>query len=521
MFPLLLGINLHFSPSTLSPQSIDKASITSLIETPEGTSLLWIHLASLYYATLTFWAMLAWVGVGIVRNRREGLRALGAESTEPINSEAQGELDKGWRFRTVLVRNLPEALRSEEGVSAFFHQRLRVSDPDSKVDGSTSLIANIILVRRYQPVNTQYKKRTAVQGDLESAHTRLVLNVMQFVREKVELETCPAKQSTWSRLARRPLVVAGESDVEREAKEGDDLLVSTLRGYLPGGSPPLDKKGQAESIWVTLHTLPRHLLDRFQPLIKLKHFRGQRIPALDYHLSKLNLLTALIEDHRAHPESFKPSASAFVTFTSVVDARRAIKEVGKSRLALSKRGERKQGNLVECRVEMAPEVRDLIWDRLVVVSLSGDILRGILFQSLIWIATLVYLVPISFALSLISVTSISKFVPQLANYLNNHAVVKSLVSNLIPTAVVALLGEHSGRHLSNDADEPQACSRRRSSGSLPATVRYSTRRVRCTRRFRLDTGNGSSLISSSYSSSASLPSPPSSIFSKILLPFSR
>ena len=65
---------------------------------------------------------------------------------------------------------------------------------------------------------------------------------------------------------------------------------------------------------------------------------------------------------------------------------------------------------------------------------------GVLFQALIWIATLFYLLPVSAALSLISVDSISRFFPGFADYLSNNRVFSSILTNLVPTAVIALLG---------------------------------------------------------------------------------
>lgn len=316
------------------------------------------------------------------------------------------------------MRNIPPAMRSEEALREYFEGHLLGKAPvnphsshtsismlpspeDSKAsfpppprEKSTDdeperpLISDIIVVRRQQELNELYTKYRAVAYALESAHCALAENVMRFVKAKVEEEE---RVKAGEPPNRRPLVSLGRlfrrkeedvsEDVERLAREGDSRLVEALRGFLPGGSPPLDPSGQPFSLWSVLHDLHATpiLLDRFQPLFKLRHFRGQSIPSIDYHLAKLNLLATLIEDKRSHPESFEAAPSAFITFERASDARRARKE-----LKWRPGGKVFAGKILECKTKMAPEVRDLDWNRLVYVSLSADILRGALLQVLIW-----------------------------------------------------------------------------------------------------------------------------------------
>ena len=110
------------------------------------------------------------------------------------------------------------------------------------------------------------------------------------------------------------------------------------------------------TIWEALLSLPRSVLDTYQPLIHLSAlFRGKTVPAIDYYTAKLNLLTGLITEERSLPAScFRPMSTAFVTFADPADARRACKY-----LAVH------PNNPVNaCLVTMAPSYEDLDWTRL-------------------------------------------------------------------------------------------------------------------------------------------------------------
>lgn len=403
-----------------------KQITTNLLHSPS----LWVHVICIWFLTWSWIGTLVWVGYGAIRIRRNVLRALLKDELErhqeekvlpprePRPADLQDEREVGWRFRTVLMRNIPPAMRSEEALREYFEGHLlgktpvnphsshtSISMPPSPDDSKASfpppprekstndepdrpLISDIIVVRRQQELNELYSKYRAVEYALESAHCALAENVMRFVKLKVAEEERvkagrPPKRRPFvslQRLIRRKEEEVSE-DVERLAREGDSQLVDALRGFLPGASPPLDSSGQPRSLWSVLHDLHDNpvLFDRFQPLFKLRHFRGQSIPSIDYHLAKLNLLATLIKDKRSHPESFEAAPSAFITFERASDARRARKE-----LKWRPGGKVFAGKILECKVKMAPEMRDLDWNRLVYVSLSADILRGALLQVLIW-----------------------------------------------------------------------------------------------------------------------------------------
>ena len=80
-----------------------------------------------------------------------------------------------------------------------------------------------------------------------------------------------------------------------------------------------------KTIWDALLSLPRSVLDLYQPLIHLNSlFRGKAVPTIDYYTAKLRVIASLFTKARLPPlNAYVPTA--FVTFETPRDARRACK----------------------------------------------------------------------------------------------------------------------------------------------------------------------------------------------------
>lgn len=486
-FPILTGINYVYAASNFDFDSIDRASLTALVQGTRGLNLLPIHVTMVWLVTVSWMGTLFWIGRGALRIRRNELRRLLRDDAErmrmappgdapvPVRDDFSPELDPnippadlGWRYRTVLVRNIPPELRSEAALQQYFESRFAAptstpaatypptmadSKPHSSEASSSSvteteldepLVAEIVLVRRQTELNELwFVKYATVLHDLETAHVLLARNVMAWVRDRVELEetakTGVVRQSPWEWWKTRGKRVLGrrreEHDVEKDARAGDTLLVETLRPFLalPSTEDPLP-----ETIWDALDRLrctDPAILDRFQPQQRLRHFRSATVPAIDYHLTRHNLLFSLIEDQRhrvAH--EVEPASTAFVTFSRASDARRVRAKLGGTKFRRLRRGK-----VFELRAKMAPENRDLHWERLVLVSLSSDLLRQTLLNGLIWALTIIWVLPISLLIGLLSLQSLKERLPSLARWLEDHDVARSLVTGLLPTAIISLL----------------------------------------------------------------------------------
>ncbi|KAF5369353.1 hypothetical protein D9758_002763 [Tetrapyrgos nigripes] len=137
-FPILFPIHLEFSDNTIPPKSMTRASISSLVGTSKGLSLLWIHICLLFWITLSWMATLLWITNGAFRMRSASISA----AAERLASEDPQTRDyhphphpqynftedpspdiktiPGLRFQTVMVSNVPPQLRNEKELQEYF-----------------------------------------------------------------------------------------------------------------------------------------------------------------------------------------------------------------------------------------------------------------------------------------------------------------------------------------------------------------------------------------------------------------
>jgi len=75
-FPILISIHVRFSDSSISPKSMIRASISSLVNNLTGLSLLWIHICLLFWITFSWIAMLLWLCNGVLKLRAVEIDAM-------------------------------------------------------------------------------------------------------------------------------------------------------------------------------------------------------------------------------------------------------------------------------------------------------------------------------------------------------------------------------------------------------------------------------------------------------------
>ncbi|TFK52586.1 hypothetical protein OE88DRAFT_1678721 [Heliocybe sulcata] len=144
-FPILFPIHVEFAPSYVSPKSMTRASITSLVGSAKGKGLLWIHVCLLFWVTLSWMGTLFWITRGAYKLRAQKIQAV----ADRVASEAEAEKDsqycphphpqfpfqalpsldhenwsRGLRLRTVMVTNVPPQLRSEKEMKEYFQYYL-------------------------------------------------------------------------------------------------------------------------------------------------------------------------------------------------------------------------------------------------------------------------------------------------------------------------------------------------------------------------------------------------------------
>jgi hypothetical protein len=116
-----------------------------------------------------------------------------------------------------------------------------------------------------------------------------------------------------------------------------------------------------ETVWEALHSLPRSVLDSYQPLIHSLH--GRSVPEIDHFTVKLDYLTTLITENRARAiEHHPPVSTAFVTFSDPRDARRACRYLSSH-----------PDSPINCVVQMAPSFEDLDWTRIMKSTFKAEV----------------------------------------------------------------------------------------------------------------------------------------------------
>jgi hypothetical protein len=279
-----------------------------------------------------------------------------------------------------------------------------------KAVGPQKLISEVVLVRRTMELHEAFRNREEAWEELEKAHIQLARNVADAVREHQQFRSSDSSIPP---------------DPEKQAIDGMDVLTSAVAPFVDKAGP----EGE-DSIWVSLRNLSPKLLDAYQPLTKLNHlFKGQKVPAIDFYLQKYNLYSRLVEDLRATPDTtFSASPTAFVTFASAADARRALRTVPKH-----------PSKNFACMLAPGPDVRDIVWDKLVMASFGGDLIRSIVVEGFCWLFIIFWLIPVASLLAFVSITNIAKVWPALSRYLENHTTTNALLTSFAPTLLLSIL----------------------------------------------------------------------------------
>jgi len=291
----------------------------------------------------------------------------------------------------------------------------------------TAVVERVTIVRRMSQLATLLERREEVLRVLETAHIQLACKVLTAVAAcmKDRPEAVLTKGRGVHNRTSVPLLgtvkfwkteVDVENDAGGEEQGGEnrmDLLIRTIGPFVQEFSsqvrplPPfprnsLCKKPQStdngratevdgqddsyqlddhqgpekhKTIWDALLSLPRSVLDPYQPLIHLNSlFRGKTVPTIDYYTAKLRVLTSLITEARSLPlNGYDPVSTAFVTFETPKDARRACKY-----LAVH------PDNPFVCTVSMAPLYEDVDWTRIMKLPFNLEVRDRLLFHLFLW-----------------------------------------------------------------------------------------------------------------------------------------
>ncbi|KAF9781182.1 DUF221-domain-containing protein [Thelephora terrestris] len=511
-FPVLFPIHVIFSEGDgVSPASMTRASISSLTETPKGKSLLWVHLIIILWISITWMATLLWISLGLIRMRATKLLAVAENQSQSHESHFRhphppyffqpavkptmriDDQDRGVRYRTIMVANIPSYMRGEQQLRKYFEYHLsrKIAKPTTGINtstqpgfinrwltyfwnrlrripldenvhpnpmagssedghtaepsgenGRTAGVERVTIVRRTSELATFLERREEALLVLEIAHIRLASKFWKNEKSDNDVED-------------------GAGREEQEGENRAELLVRTIGPFVQEFSrernlPPFPRDSSCQkpheqaskengqdvldqfkddhekhkTIWDALLSLPRSVLDPYQPLIHLNSlFRGKAVPTIDYYTAKLRVLTSLIVEVRSWPlGEYDPASTAFITFESPKNARRACKY-----LAVH------PNNPHLCTVSMSPLYEDIDWTRIMKLPYNLEFVKDWVISLGVWAFTIFWVFPISLFVSLVSIQNISTFWPSLKHYLDKHKWQSEVIQSFLPTFLVSVL----------------------------------------------------------------------------------
>ncbi|KAK7056871.1 hypothetical protein VNI00_002588 [Paramarasmius palmivorus] len=284
-FPILFPIHLEFSEDSISPKSMTRASISSLVGSKNGLSLLWIHICLLFWITLSWIATLFWIMHGTFKMRAENIarRSLNPPTCKDYHPHPHpqyafadvppAEVDlsnDGLRFRTIMVANVPPLLRDEKQLREYFQYYMsrKLEKPAMGVNSTTqpgfinkSLafifnhakqiphlthskdegsqprepsnpddvpeIERVVIARKMTELASLLERREDILRLLETAHIKLAKKALSAVKRAMELKDAN-KPFKFSRSGSRAALIAKQRKMRTDVETGEPSQEGTL-----------------------------------------------------------------------------------------------------------------------------------------------------------------------------------------------------------------------------------------------------------------------------------------------------
>ncbi|KAK3393340.1 hypothetical protein B0H63DRAFT_425229 [Podospora didyma] len=287
--------------------------------------------------------------------------------------------------RTFRLSGIPKELRTEEAIKDLV-ERLEIGKVES-----------VTLCRNWKELDDLMDKRQTVLAQLEESW-----NVYLGQKLAVDGGRSSGNGNDNGDDAGRGLGGRTEEDGDEEAGENDQLV---------GG-------GGASS-----HLISERLRPQTRFWYGFLRLQSRKTDAIDYFSEKLRLLDEKI--HVARKKKYDAADLAFVTMDSIAACQMAIQALIDPH----------PGRLL---TKPAPAPSDVVWrntyaPRLTRRLWSWAVTLFVAFLSVVW------LVPVAFLASVLSICTIRKVFPAFAESLKTHEIAKALVQTGLPTAVVSLL----------------------------------------------------------------------------------
>ncbi|KAK3300675.1 uncharacterized protein B0H64DRAFT_352313 [Chaetomium fimeti] len=151
--------------------------------------------------------------------------------------------------------------------------------------------------------------------------------------------------------------------------------------------------------------------------------QSRETDAIDYYTEKLRRVDEKIT--AARKKKFEPVSLAFVTMDSIAACQMAIQALIDPH----------PGRL---QTKPAPAPSDIVWKNTYATRFSRRI-RSWTVTTFVAILSVVWLVPVAFLASVLSICTINQFLPSFGEWLKEHEIARTLVQTGLPTLVVSLL----------------------------------------------------------------------------------
>ncbi|KAL2135002.1 hypothetical protein VTI74DRAFT_10137 [Chaetomium olivicolor] len=255
-------------------------------------------------------------------------------------------------------------------------------------------------------------------GKVESV--TLCRNWKELDRLMEERQTVLAKlEETWSVfLSHRPL----------EATEGQANGTSGVGfGNEQSDVPRAMDEESGETDRLLSGAGSRRFVERERPKTRLWYgflrLQSRKVDAIDYYTEKLRQLDDKIL--AARKKRYEPADLAFVTMDSIAACQMAIQALIDPH----------PGRLL---TKPAPAPSDVVWKNTYASRLSRRI-RSWTITVFVAVLSVIWLVPVVFLASVLSICTINNFLPSFGEWLREHEIARTLVQTGLPTLVVSLL----------------------------------------------------------------------------------
>lgn len=257
-----------------------RASISSLVLTAQGRSLLWIHICLLFWITLSWIATLFWICHGAFTLREENIAntaRLIAESDRPsvyhphphpqyaFTEELprdDSHTVRGLRLRTVMVSNLLPQLRDEKELKEYFEyymsrqlekpaiginsttqpgfinkslaflfnhaKHLPAQNDASKPErnsGNAPVIERVVVARKMTELASLLERREETIRQLETAHLKLAKKALAAVCDAMNQKEA---HQPFSRSSSRAAMIAKRRQTMTDVEVGDIMQEDAL-----------------------------------------------------------------------------------------------------------------------------------------------------------------------------------------------------------------------------------------------------------------------------------------------------